>query len=196
MDVKHNSSYWTQRYESGQTQWDAGGITTPLKAYFGQLEDKTCKILIPGCGNAYEAAYLHEKGFENVYLADISEYPLKKFTEQYPGFPKEHILHADFFELKQGYDLIIEQTFFCALSPDLRAGYAKKCFELLKPAGHLVGVLFDAELNKDHPPYGGHPDEYVEYFRPYFVFHTWERCYNSIAPRAGREWFINLVKPA
>lgn len=193
---KHNASYWTQRYENGHIQWDTGSVTTPLKDFFDQLEDKDLKILIPGCGNAYEAAYLHENNFKNVYLADISEYPLKKFAAQYPTFPEENILHADFFELATEYDLIVEQTFFCSLSPDLRPDYAKKTFELLKPGGHLVGVLFDAELNNDHPPYGGHPEEYVEYFKPYFIFRTWERCYNSIKPRAGREWFINLIKPA
>lgn len=192
---KSNASYWTDRYETGQTGWDAGTITTPLKEYFDQIDDKKSKILIPGCGNAYEAAYLHEQGFQNVYLADISNYPLKKFSEAQPDFPKEHILHADFFELKPGYDLIIEQTFFCALSPELRGDYAKKAFELLKPGGHLVGVLFDDELFTDHPPYGGHPDEYINYFKSYFIFKRWERCHNSIKPREGREWFMNLIKP-
>lgn len=194
MADKLNATYWTKRYQNNQIQWDAGGITTPLKHYIDQIEDKSCKILIPGCGNAHEAAYLHEHNFENVYLVDIAKFPLEKFVRKYPAFPKDHILHADFFKLEGQYDLILEQTFFCALVPRLRADYAKKSNELLKTGGRLVGVLFDDELNSDHPPFGGHPKEYENYFKQYFHFYNWERCCNSIKPRAGREWFINLIK--
>ena len=66
---------------------------------------------------------------------------------------------------------------------------------LLKPKGRLVGLLFDAPLNNDVPPFGGTKQEYLDYFRPYFALETFELAYNSIAPRSGRELFINLIKP-
>lgn len=59
------------------------------------------------------------------------------------------------FSLKDSFDLIIEQTFFCALDPKLRPEYAVKMAELLKPGGRLVGVLFNDTLNNDKPPFGG-----------------------------------------
>ena len=65
-----DKKFWTDRYKSRQTQWDIGSISTPLKEYIDQLEDKNIKILIPGCGNAYEASYLFENGFNNVFLID------------------------------------------------------------------------------------------------------------------------------
>ena len=89
--------YWTKRYQADNTGWDIGYVSTPLKAYFDQLKDKSTKILIPGCGNAYEAKYLYMNGFKNVFLLDISEYPLQKFKDENPDFPEENLIHADFF---------------------------------------------------------------------------------------------------
>lgn len=189
-----DEKYWTTRYKEGQTQWDAGDVTTPLKAYFDQLKDKTISILIPGCGNAYEAEYLYQSGFKNVFLVDVSDLPLKNFAKRCPEFPSSHLLHADFFNLTKKFDLIVEQTFFCALHPSQRLTYAKKCADILHSNGRLVGVLFKDELFHDHPPYGGDKEEYIRYFEPYFNFHVFDQCYNSIKPREGRELFINFIK--
>ena len=190
----HDEAYWTERYLQHQTQWDIGYVSTPLKAYFDQLTQKDKKILIPGCGNAYEAAYLHEQGFTQVFVVDISRRPLQAFSKKYPGFPAGHLVHGDFFELDDTFDLIVEQTFFCALHPSERQVYAEKMHNLLSAHGRLTGVLFEDELFTDHPPYGGDRKEYQDYFLPYFEFHVFETCYNSIKPRAGRELFINLIK--
>ena len=191
-----DEKYWTNRYLQGQTQWDAGNVTTPLKDYFDQLEDKGLKILIPGGGNGYEAAYLHQQGFEQVYLMDLSPVPLQRFKERNPHFPDSHLLLEDFFEHQKTYDLLVEQTFFCALDPKQRPAYAQQAYKLLEPGGHLVGVLFEGDVNKDkeQPPFGGSKAEYLEYFSPFFKIQHFEQCYNSIKPRAGRELWIDLEK--
>lgn len=41
-------NYWTERYGKGETGWDIGHVSTPIKEYVDQLEDKELKILIPG----------------------------------------------------------------------------------------------------------------------------------------------------
>ncbi|MEQ9441048.1 MAG: methyltransferase domain-containing protein [Cyclobacteriaceae bacterium] len=189
-----NEHYWTNRYQQEQTGWDVGFVTTPIKTYIDQLTDKSIKILIPGSGNSYEAAYLFAQGFQNVFIIDISEYPLRTFRQHNPQFPPNQILHQDFFTLAMTFDLIMEQTFFCALSPELRTAYAQKMHALLNQNGRLVGLLFDDPLYDDHPPFGGSRAEYQAYFDPYFRFHTFETAYNSIPPRQGRELFINLQK--
>lgn len=193
-DMEHDEKYWTDRYQTGETQWDTGGVTTPLREYFDQLTDKDLRILIPGCGNAWEAEYLHHRGFGNVFLADISEVPLQAFAKRYPDFPKHQLLHKDFFELDGTFDLIVEQTFFCALHPSQRAAFVRKCAGLLNPGGKLAGVLFNDPLNQDHPPYGGSKEEYLPYFTPYFDINIFDECYNSIKPRAGRELFILMTR--
>lgn len=189
-----DKKYWSDRYQIGQTQWDAGAITTPLQVYFNRLINKGLRILIPGGGNGYEAAYLHELGFREVYLVDISPIPLQHFARKHPSFPKEHLLEEDFFALKGSFDLMIEQTFFCALHPGQRPDYAQKAAELLVPGGRLAGLLFNAPLYDSHPPFGGKREEYLSYFQPYFHIHKMEPCYNSIKPREGSELWIELER--
>lgn len=194
MDQQFNETYWQLRYKANQTGWDAGSITPPLRKYFDQLTSKERRILIPGCGNAYEAEYLYHTGFQKVYVADVAEAPLQNLRNRVQDFPDEHLLQHDFFELKGQYDLVFEQTFFCALSPDLRPAYAAKCAELLAPGGKLVGLLFNTTFQHEGPPFGGSAEEYRSYFEPYFHFIHFEEAYNSLAPRQGRELFINLQK--
>jgi hypothetical protein len=185
---------WQARYESGETGWDIGHVSTPLKTYFDQLENKELKILVPGGGNGYEAAYLHQQGFENVFLLDIAPKPLSDFSTNHPYFPKEHLIAGNFFEHKQSYDLIVEQTFFCAINPSDRQEYAQKTHELLLPKGKLMGLLWSVPLNADHPPFGGSKAEYLNYFNPLFNIHVLDNAYNSIQPRAGRELFLLAQK--
>ena len=189
-----DKEYWNTRYKTDDFGWDAGEITAPLKNYFDLLTNLSLKILIPGGGNSYEAEYLFKKGFENVHVLDFAEEPLKNIKARCKSFPTTHLIKDDFFNHKGQYDLIIEQTFFCALNPELRGAYAKHMHELLKPKGKLVGVLFDDVLNNDKPPFGGNTEEYVSYFMPYFKFKVFEASYNSIKPREGRELFIHFEK--
>lgn len=191
--MKLDKEYWQSRYENDQAAWDIGEISSPLKAYFEQLENKNLKILIPGGGNSYEAEYLHNNGFKNVFVIDLVEEPLMNFQKRNPGFPSENLIHGNFFDYQAQFNLIVEQTFFCALDPSLRPDYARKMYEILVPGGKLVGVLFNTEFDGG-PPFGGSKNEYLQYFEPYFQINHFELCYNSIKPRKDRELFINLIK--
>ncbi len=155
----NTAAYWERRYEVKDTNWDVKGITTPLKTYIDQLTDKNLRILIPGAGNAYEAEYLFKQGFEQVYVMDIAHQPLQHLAERVPDFPAHHLLLEDFFLHQGAYDLILEQTFFCALPPSMRPLYARHMHELLTPRrGKLVGLLFNDVLNADKPPFGGNKE--------------------------------------
>ncbi|HEX8515940.1 MAG TPA: methyltransferase domain-containing protein [Bacteroidia bacterium] len=189
-----DNKYWTERYINDDAPWDAGTITTPLKEYIDQLEDKKISILIPGAGNAYEAECFFNKGFKQVSVIDLSKEPLANLKQRLPEFPEENLIHGNFFDHHKTYDLIIEQTFFCAIDPSLRQRYAEKMHSLLNPGGKLAGVLFNDKLNNDKPPFGGSREEYVTYFEKYFELKTVEPCYNSIKPREGRELFVILIK--
>lgn len=185
--------YWKKRYQEKQTGWDIGYVSTPLKEYFDKLEDFSLNILIPGAGNAHEAIYLWEKGFQHVHILDIAEEPLHNLKLKNPTFPDNHIHCEDFFFHADKYDLIIEQTFFCALEPSLRNAYVDKMFDLLNPGGKLVGVLFNCEF-ESNPPFGGNEDEYRILFQSRFPYLHLEPCRNSIEPRTGRELFIIVKK--
>ncbi|MES2892068.1 MAG: methyltransferase domain-containing protein [Bacteroidota bacterium] len=193
--IKLDQDWWSNQYETGSTQWDAGTITAPLKAYFEQVTDKDIAILVPGCGNSHEAAFLLQQGFTNVTVLDISQVLCDRLAQKFTADTGKgvQIVCADFFQHTGQYDLIIEQTFFCALDPGLRTSYRDQVWRLLKPNGKLVGLLFDAEL-PDGPPFGGDKKLYTELFKDRFQVETMEPCYNSIEKRKGRELFIKLRK--
>jgi methyl halide transferase len=184
--------YWNQRWMAGETGWDLGEISPPLKAYFDQLTDKSFQILIPGCGNAYEAQYLYECGFRNVYIIEISALAIESFKKRYPHFPENQIIIGDFFEFDGQFDRVIEHTFFCAIEPDRRFEYVRKVKTLLKPGAKLVGLLFDRPFT-DGPPFGGSASEYTELFAGALKIEQMESAYNSILPRRGSELFVKMA---
>lgn len=185
--------YWSQRYENQQHGWDLGQISPPIKAYIDQLTDKNLKILIPGCGSGYEGSYLWKAGFKHVHVLDFSPNPLALFKQNHPDFPTNQIHCEDFFQHSATYDLIIEQTLFCAIDPILRRNYAEKVTKLLHPKGKLIGLLFNRNFEAG-PPFGGNQAEYEAYFAEHFSELNFSLCHNSIAPRLGTELFIKFIK--
>ncbi|WP_276391441.1 methyltransferase domain-containing protein [Eudoraea chungangensis] len=193
--MKLNKDYWERRYEENKLGWDIGKISSPLKEYIDQLKNKEIKILIPGAGNGYEVAYLVQNGFNNVYIADLARQPIENLQNRVPTLPANNFFYGDFFDLPNcKFDLILEQTFFCALHPKDREAYSLKMLELLKTGGKLVGLLFDFPLTEDGPPFGGSKEEYLEYFKSRFTINVLQRSYNSIPPRAGKELFFIFTK--
>jgi thiopurine S-methyltransferase len=187
-------AYWENRYVDNQTGWDLGEISPPLKSYFDQLNNRSLKILIPGAGNAYEAEYLFAKGFKNVFVLDIAKQPLLNLKDRLPNFPESQLINKDFFEFTDQFDLIIEQTFFCALPPELRQQYVLKMHNLLKLGGSLAGLLFDFPLTEKGPPFGGSEEEYIKHFDDLFTLKVLEKSYNSHESRIGKEFFFKVIK--
>lgn len=193
-NVLLDETFWNTHYEAHTTGWDLGQVSPPLKAYIDQLTHTAVRILIPGCGNTYEADYLLQKGFTNITVIDIAPTLVAQLEERYQGNSKIKIIAGDFFNHRGDYDLILEQTFFCAIDPRLRKDYVAKMKELLVISGKLVGVLFNTEFEKQGPPFGGSKGLYEPLFEKDFNFNTFELCNNSFVKRAGTELFINLVK--
>lgn len=191
-------SYWSQRYIDEMTGWDLGVPSKPITSYIDQLKDTNTKVLVPGAGNAYEVEYLFQNGFKNTYVMDISELPLQNFEKRVPDFPKDQLLHEDFFGFDGQFDLILEQTFFCSFPPinNNRKKYVQKMSELLKPGGKLVGLWFDIPFTGDliKRPFGSTKEEYVELFSKYFEIEKFEKAYNSVEGREGQELFGILKK--
>lgn len=192
--MKLNSEYWDNRYNNNDIGWDVGKITTPLKEYIDQINDKSIKILIPGCGNGYEFEYLQNHGFTNSYVLDYASSPLLNLKERIPECDDSRFIEQDFFNHQGKYDLIIEQTFFCALDPDLRKAYVTKMHSLLNNKGKLVGLLFQFPLTESGPPFGGSIEEYLSLFSDLFEIKILETAYNSIKPRKGNELFFIFTK--
>jgi len=188
-----DQEYWETQYKTKATGWDLGKVSPPIKKHFEIIENKNSRILIPGCGNSYEAEYLINKGFTDITLIDISPTLIDDLQEKFQNNSNLKIILGDFFEHQGEYDLIIEQTFFCALPPKMRENYVSKMHQLLSKKGKLVGLLFNKTFESG-PPFGGSQAEYEQLFKEHFDFKTMEICYNSIAPRAKSELFIEFQK--
>ncbi|NIG53289.1 SAM-dependent methyltransferase [Chitinophaga sp. Cy-1792] len=188
-----DGNYWNERYQHHQTQWDMGMVSPPLKAYADQLTNKATRILIPGGGNSYEAGYLWEQGFTNITVLDIAAAVTDQLKERFAA-TGIRVLEGDFFAHHETYELVLEQTFFCALDPLLRIDYVQHMSEMIVSGGKLTGVLFNRTFSHDGPPFGGNVTEYKELFSQDFELKVMEDCYNSHPARQGSEVFINFVR--
>ena len=191
--VNLDSDYWNNRYIQNNTGWDIGYANPIHIDYVLDNIDKTARILIPGAGTGYELSKLWNCGYTNVFAIDLSPKAKELFLSQNPKFPENQYLVGDFFELNQKFDLILEQTFFCAIEPQLRSQYANKAHTILNTNGKLFGVLFSIQF-QGGPPFGGNIAEYKMLFHSKFSILKLEKSYQSISPRQDKELIIELMK--
>ncbi len=186
-----NEAYWSNRYNRQDTGWNIGQPAPPLIKYLQKVPVST-SILIPGCGHGHEALFLAKMGYQQVTVLDIAAEPLQHLQSQLPPGNHVQLVKANFFDHHAHYDLMVEQTFFCALEPTLRKAYALHSQQLLSvKQGKLMGLLFDRSFDIN-PPFGGSKEEYQLLFKNYFTRLHLEPCYNSIPARQGSELFMEL----
>lgn len=187
--------YWNTLYDQNQIGWDIGFPSPVIKDYLDQLRSKDLSILIPGCGNAYEAEYLLEQGYKSITVIDIAPSLTAALEKKFHAEigKRINVITGDFFNHDGEYDLILEQTFLSALEPSLRKRYVEKMHDLLRKGGHLTGVIFSQVFEEEGPPFGGTIQEYKKMFSGKFKIKQMEPCYNSIERRIGSEAFVNLI---
>lgn len=190
--VELGSTYWNSRYSSGKTGWDLGEASPAILAHFASESSKDAKILIPGCGNAHEAEALIQLGFTNITLIDISEELVSNLQKRFAKNDSIHIVRGDFFDFSGNFDVVIEQTFFCAIDPALRGKYVLKMHQLLNKGGKIVGLMFNRTF-PDGPPFGGTQEEYETLFSGKFKT-AMDECKRSIPARLGSELWVQFNK--
>lgn len=158
--------FWDTRYRDHVTPWDAGKVPTALQRYAKQLAPGG-RVLIPGCGSAYEAYYLIENGFD-VLAIDFSQTAVDAALKTLACFP-DRVRLADFFTFDYGtpYDCVYERAFLCALPPKLWTDYARRMAQIIKPDGALAGFFFFGETHRG-PPFGTVPKALHALLDPYF----------------------------
>ena len=192
-DSPLDQTYWDNQYQANTMGWDLGQVSPPIKAYIETIDNKEAKILIPGCGNTYEAEYLLKQGFTNVTVIDIAPTLVENLKQKFENNKNITIILGDFFEHQGNYDYIIEQTFFCALPPIMRQKYVWKMHQLLSNHGKLVGLLFNRDFEVS-PPFGGSLKEYEQLFYKAFNFNSISLAGNSMPSRANSELFFEFQK--
>ncbi len=181
-------TFWDERFKRGFTPWDRGGVPQALRdfaAVSGPLV-----TLIPGCGAAYELAFLADLGWDATAI-DFSPAAVQQARAQQPAW-QERIVEADFFTYTppQALQLIYERAFLCALPramwPQAAARYAA-----LLPAGALLAGFFFFDTNLKGPPFGITSEQLNELLSPYFERIEDAAVGDSIAVFEGKErWQI------
>ena len=187
-------NYWEEKWQKQEIGWDIGYASPAIADYFKKVSDKNSKILIPGCGNAYEAEFLLKEGFKDISIVDISPKACEILKEKFKGNKEVKIFCGDFFQHEGKYKFIIEQTFFCAIPTIYRSKYVEKAADLLSENGRLIGLLFNRNFEQKGPPFGGSSAEYGFLFKKYFDIIKMEESTKSIPERTESELFINLIK--
>ncbi len=180
--------FWNERYASGRTPWDQGGVPPRLARYLGLQQLAGKKVLIPGCGSGHEIAAFAAAGAD-VTAIDFSATAVARARAGVPRALAHRVIEGDFFKHAfgaEGFDLIYERTFLCALKPALWPDTSKQMANLLSKAGMLVGFYFYGE-KEDGPPFGLEPTEGAELFDPHFTLMTDE----GVPPTESLPLFAN-----
>jgi SAM-dependent methyltransferase len=146
------AAFWDARYRESFVPWDAGRAPAAL-ARFLDGERTTLRVLIPGCGSAYEALDFAMRGHD-VLAVDFSALALDR-ARAVLGDRANVLRQADFFadDLGAPFDLVYERAFLCALPRALWARWAARVAELMRPGGRLAGFFYFDDGERG-PPFG------------------------------------------
>jgi SAM-dependent methyltransferase len=196
-DTGLGPGFWDGRYRSGDMGWDLGVPSPP----FVRLDEAgfitPCRVAVPGCGRGWEVAYLAERGYR-VTGIDFAPGAIAAARERLADAGADaELVQADLFDLPEAlegaFDLVLEQTCYCAIDPARRPDYVDVAHRLLAPGGRLIG-LFYACKGEGGPPFTTHPDEVRTLFEERFEVRSLALTPHSHPRRAGEEWLGVLLR--
>ena len=190
--------YWDNKYINNEDQWDLNQPTPIFINWSKTLKDKK-KILIPGAGKGHDAIYLAGKGHD-VYAVDFSiqatDYIRKAAQNKNV---KVNVINKNLFSLNKYYnffDIFLEYTFYCAISPSERSRYIKESYKLLKDDGQLVGIFLplNKNISEGGPPFSVNIAETINKFSKYYKLLECYKSTNSIKSRVDNEIYVSMEK--
>ena len=199
MDEKdYKCEDWQRHYEENDLGWDLGQVAPPFVKLWQEEKLLLGKVLVPGCGRGHEVVFLAENGFD-VTAIDFSSGAVTYLKNALKKRNLEgRILHQDFFSLDEShegvYDLVLEQTFFCAISPKQRRDYVLNVSRILKPGGILVGLFYHTD-EQGGPPYNTTREDIEMHFSKKFEIQELDKTSLSAEQRKDKEWLGILKKP-
>jgi hypothetical protein len=182
-------AFWDERFACQFTPWDSGGVPQALREFVAAA-DAPLTCLIPGCGSAYELAFLRTSGW-NATAIDFSAAAVAK-ARCVVGKWSEHVIEADFFtfERAQPWQMIYERAFLCALPRNMWPQVAARWAQLLAPGALLVGYFY-IDNNAKGPPFGIGRAELDALLLPYFDCVFDAQVSDSVAVFKGKErWMM------
>jgi SAM-dependent methyltransferase len=176
--------FWDERFGRRFTPWDQAGVPEMFTRFVESRD--ACNVLIPGCGSAYEALYLAERGWP-VRAIDFSAAAVEAARVQL-GAHAGLVEEADFFAYAPPFSpgWIYERAFLCALPKDRWPDYAARMAALLRSGALLAGFFFIGSTPKG-PPFGIERGELDALLSPYFERIEDREVSGSLPVFAGRE---------
>jgi SAM-dependent methyltransferase len=174
--------FWNNKYAASHTPWDLGEVSAPVRRLVEAHFPPEARVLVPGCGRGYEVIWLERLGYQ-VTAVDFAEEPIRYLREQAERHGvRPEIMQEDIFLLpihfNGSFDVILEQTCFCAIDPSLYGEYERMAHRMLKPGGRLLGVFMEVK-GMDGPPY----DTPLELVRAQFPANRWRFGWSEPLPR-------------
>src|ERR1700761_1893757 len=190
----NSPEFWNERFERRYTPWDQAGVPSAFRAFAERHRDAA--VLIPGCGSAYEAAWLAQQGTP-VRAIDFSPAAVTAARAQLGAQHAQLVELADFFIYEAPFTpaWIYERAFFCALPLARRGDYARRMAELLPPGALLAGFFFLGATPKG-PPFGVERAELDALLTPHFELIEDDAVSDSIPAFAGRERWLTWRRRA
>lgn len=184
----NSPSFWDERFEQGFTPWDRGGVPEALRAFVAARAPM--RTLIPGCGAAYELAFLSDAGWD---ASAIDFSPAAVATAKAAvGQWSSKVEQADFFAWQpaQPLEFIYERAFLCALPRAMWPQVAERWAQLLAPGALLAGYFFFDDAPKG-PPFGISRERLQELLALTFTCVEDKTVSDSIAVFSGKErWMV------
>lgn len=180
--------FWDERFAKAFTPWDRGGVPRSLRDFAAR--HPPLATLIPGCGSAYELAYLCEAGWDATAI-DFAPQAVAR-GKALAGRWSERVVQADFFAWQpaRALDFIYECAFLCALPRAMRPQVVARWAGLLAPGGRVGGFFFFDDTVKG-PPFGIVREELDALLTPYFACVEDAAVTDSIPVFAGKErWMV------
>ncbi|EKX52828.1 hypothetical protein GUITHDRAFT_64740 [Guillardia theta CCMP2712] len=120
------------------------------------------QALVPGCGRGYDVFEFARFGYTALGI-DLSTTAVHEATKLKDEISAKEKLPGDasfslqnFYELqppKEGFDIIWDYTFLCAMPPEFREKWAKNMRRLIAPDGELVTLIYPLGDYEGGPPY-------------------------------------------
>jgi SAM-dependent methyltransferase len=181
-------AFWDERFERHFTPWDKGGVPQALQDFVAANSPLT--TLIPGCGSAYELAFLAGQGWDATAI-DFSPAAVAQ-GKLAAGEHAARVVEADFFAWQPAapLQLIYERAFLCAMPRAMWPQVAARWAQLLAPGALLVGYFFFDEAAKG-PPFGIQRAQLEQLLRADFECVADDAVSDSIPVFAGKErWMV------
>lgn len=184
--------FWDRLFNKDITPWEAESTPPELETWL-DAHPEPGRVLIPGCGSAWEALSFDRRDWD-VTALDFSPLAIDKAKVFLAdnGF-RGRLVCDDFFTHKEEpYTLIYERAFLASFPRHLRVPWGNRIPQLLQDGGLLMGCFLlddNDDLERPIPPFALESGELTRLLGSDFTQTSIKPTTTSVEIFKGREWW-------